>query len=59
MDLAVFVYSAHLAVVVCVAHLSVLVYIAHLPVRQRLEEKGLVRAGNFCVRRWCKGYASG
>ena len=40
-------------------HLMVLVYRAHLSVRQSLEEKGLVRAGNFSVRRWRKGYASG
>lgn len=48
--LMVLVYRAHLAVVICGAHLSV---------RQSLEEKGLVRAGNFSVRRWRKGYASG
>ena len=41
------------------AHLAVVVYRAHLAVRQSLEEKGLVRAGNFSVRRWRKGYASG
>jgi len=46
-------------VLVCGAHLAVLVYRAHLSVRQSLEEKGLVRAGNFSVRRWRKGYASG
>jgi len=49
----------HLSVVVCGAHLAALVYRAHLSVRQSLEEKGLVRAGNFSVRRWRKGYASG
>ena len=68
MDLAVLVYRAHLAVVVCGVHLAVLVYRAHLSVqiyrahlsvRQSLEDKGLVRAGNFSVRRWRKGYASG
>jgi hypothetical protein len=32
---------------------------AHLSMRQSLEEKSLVRAGNFSVRRWRKGYASG
>jgi hypothetical protein len=41
------------------AHLAALVYRAHLSVRQSLEDKGLVRAGNFSVRRWRKGYASG
>jgi hypothetical protein len=46
-------------VVVYRAHLAVVVYRAHLAVRQSLEEKGLVRAGNFSVRRWRKGYASG
>ena len=39
--------------------LAVLVYRAHLAVRLSLEGKGLVRAGNFSVRRWRKGYASG
>jgi hypothetical protein len=41
------------------AHLAALVYRAHPAVRQSLEDKGLVRAGNFSVRRWRKGYASG
>lgn len=50
MDLAVLVYSAHLLV---------RVYRTHLAVRQSLEEKGLVCAGNFSVRRWRKGYAIG
>ena len=57
--LSVVVYGAHLSVQIYRAHLAALVYRAHLPVRQSLEEKGLVRAGNFSVRRWRKGYASG
>ena len=59
MDLSVVVYGAHLSVQIYRAHLAALVYRAHLPVRQSLEEKGLVLAGNFSVRRWRKGYASG
>ena len=58
-DLSVVVYGAHLSVQIYRAHLAALVYRAHLPVRQSLEDKGLVRAGNFSVRRWRKGYASG
>ena len=57
--LMVLVYRAHLAVLLYGAQLAVVVCGAHLAVRQSLEEKGLVRAGNFSVRRWRKGYASG
>ena len=53
------VYRAHLSVQIYRAHLAALVYRAHMPVRQSLEDKGLVRAGNFSLRRWRKGYASG
>ena len=49
----------HLSVLVYRAHLLLRVYRTHLAVRQSLEDKGLVRAGNFSVRRWRKGYASG